>query len=197
MLHAVRLAPVHLRLLILALPVGLAVVGLGAYVLFVPHQAAQFAAAGGGPALQQPAPPPVGGLLIEVTGAVAHPGLYRLEKGQRVQDAIAAAGGFTSEADPNRLPALAARLRDGLQVKVPALTSPARSSSNSTRVAAVDLNSATADELANVPGFTAELAAACVRYRQGYGGFSTTRELVDVLGMSEADYIIARKYLHV
>jgi competence protein ComEA len=197
MLHAIRFDPTRIRLLILALPLGLAGAGAAAHFLFVPHQSPAPPAANGPAAAQQPAPPPVGGLLIEVTGAVVHPGLYRLAKGQRVQDAIAAAGGFTAQADPNRLPALAARLRDGLQVKVPAVTTPAKTSSSSTRAASVDLNAATTDELANVPGFTSELAAAAVTYRQEYGGFSSTRELVDVLGMSESDYLIARKYLHV
>ena len=39
--------------------------------------------------------------------------------------------------------------------------------------------------------------AAAVRYRQEYGGFSSTRELVTVLGMGEADYLVARRYLTV
>jgi hypothetical protein len=32
-------------------------------------------------------------------------------------------------------------------------------------------------------------------YRVNYGGFQSTRELVEVLGMSEADYLVARRYL--
>ena len=51
--------------------------------------------------------------------------------------------------------------------------------------------------LANVPGFTADLAAEAVRYRQDYGGFTNTKQLVDVLGMSQADYSVARRYLRV
>ena len=154
----------------------------------------------GAPVVQPPAQqagnlPSTGGLLVEVTGAVAHPGLYRLQKGQRVDSAIAAAGGLTTRADPARLPNMAKRLTDGMQVTVPVIGSSGSASTSGTT--AVDLNTATADELANLPGFTAELAAEAVRYRQEYGGFSSTRELVDVLNMSQADYIIARKYLRV
>jgi competence protein ComEA len=138
--------------------------------------------------------PASGGLLVSVTGAVTNPGLYRVAKGERTSAAIAAAGGLTGDADPNRLPNLAARLKDGQEVKVPTRTAPARGSSRTT---GVSLNVATADELAAVPGFTADLAAAAVRYRQDYGGFSSTRELVTVLGMGEADYLIARRYLTV
>jgi len=147
--------------------------------------------------------PPPGGLLVEVTGAVGHPGLYRVAKGERVSAAIAAAGGFTHDADPDRLPNMAARLKDGEQVKVPSLPVPGRASTatrpgggtSASRLITVSLNLASVDQLAAVPGFTPDLAAAVIQYRTEYGGFAATRELVDVLSMSEADYLRARKYL--
>src|SRR5262249_28826708 len=146
--------------------------------------AAAPAAAGNAGALL-PAP---GGLLVEVTGAVVHPGVYRVAKGERVSAAVAAAGGITAGAGPNRLPPMAARLKDGQQIKVPFLGAPLRSSgTGSTRVARVSLNGATADQLASVPGFTPDLAAAVIDYRTRFGGFTSTRELVDVLAMSQAD----------
>ena len=138
--------------------------------------------------LDLPSPP---GLLVDVAGAVAHPGLYRLPRGDRVYDAVAAAGGLTSEADPTRLPNLAGRLRDGEQVKVPF----ARGLAGGTSIPRVNLNSATLAELELVPGFTVALAEAAVDYRANFGGFQNTRELVEVLGMSEADFLIARRYL--
>jgi competence protein ComEA len=146
---------------------------------------------GAGSSLPAPA-----GLLVDVSGAVAHPGVYRVAKGERASAAIAAAGGLTPDADPDRLPNLAARLQDGAQVKVPSLTPAARSSTGTAvRAAAVSLNTATSEQLAAVPGFTPELAAAVIEYRTEYGGFASTRELVDVLLMSEADYQLARRYV--
>ena len=136
-------------------------------------------------------PPPVG-LLVEVTGAVVRPGPYRLPRGERVEAAIAAAGGITAQADPNRLPNLAARLRDGQQIRVPFVREPA-----SSVTARVNLNQATEQELLTVPGFTPDLAAAAVRQRELFGGFSSARDLVTVLGMSEADFLVARRYLTV
>jgi competence ComEA-like helix-hairpin-helix protein len=59
----------------------------------------------------------------------------------------------------------------------------------------VNLNTATLDELETIPGFTPGFAQECLDYRVNFGGFQNTRELVDILGMSEADYVIARKYL--
>lgn len=146
--------------------------------------------------------PPAGGLLVEVRGAVVHPGLYNVAKGERVSAAIAAAGGFTPDADQSRLPNMAARLKDGQQVNVPSLLTTGRSTTtrsatgtSTSRSSPVSLNLATADQLAAVPGFTPDLAATVIQYRTEYGGFTTTRELVDVLNMSESDYLRARKYL--
>ncbi len=135
--------------------------------------------------------PPPSGLLVDVVGAVANPGLYRVPRGDRVYDAIAAAGGLTADADPTRLPNLAGRLKDGEQVKVPLVSG----ASGGTVITRTSLNSATVDELALVPGFTEAFAQEVVDYRTNFGGFQSTSELVEILGMSEADFIIARRYL--
>jgi competence protein ComEA len=204
MASRIWLLPGWRRLVLLATPPVLAVGVLAAVLIFPPspqapaarvppapnHAAGTAADAGGANAAD--ALPSSGGLLVSVTGAVAHPGLYRVAKGERAFAAIAAAGGLTSEADPNRLPNLAARLKDGQEVKVPAKQAPGRGSSSTTRVS---LNAATAAELAAAPGFTPDLAAAAVRYRQDFGGFTSTRELVTVLGMGDADYQLARQHV--
>ncbi|HEY3193876.1 MAG TPA: helix-hairpin-helix domain-containing protein [Candidatus Dormibacteraeota bacterium] len=190
MRHHVRLVPGWKPVLVVALPV---VLGAGAVTgTYLYRNAAPPVVAASGAAsaanLDLPSPP---GLLVDVAGAVAHPGLYRLQRGDRVYDAVAAAGGLTGEADPTRLPNLAGRLRDGEQVKVPF----AKGVAGSTAIPRVNLNSATLAELELVPGFTVALAVAAVDYRTNFGGFENTRELVEILGMSEADFLIARRYL--
>ena len=146
-----------------------------------------------------PSPPPADltlqvpeqpGLLIDVSGAVENPGLYRLPRGDRVYDAIAAAGGLSTDADMSKLPNLAGRLTDGMQVKV-----AFKKTASGTTSVRVNLNQATLEELETVPGFSVAFARECYDYRVNYGGFQSTRELVDVLGMSEADYLVARHYL--
>src|ERR1700730_18265894 len=155
MRNHLQLAPGWKRLLAVALPV---LVGVGAVVgahLYVSAGSAALpvvAGAGGAPApanpsLDMPAP---AGLLVDVIGAVAQPGLYRMKRGDRVYDAIAAAGGLTTGADAARLPNLAGRLKDGEQVKVPF----AKGASGSTVTARTNLNTATLEELSVVPGFT-------------------------------------------
>src|ERR1700730_1276047 len=138
--------------------------------------------------LDVPAP---AGLLVHVVGAVEHPGLYRMKRGDRVYDAIAASGGLSVEADITRLPNPAGRLKDGVEVKVAFATG----SSGATVVTRVNLNTATLEELEVVPGFTSAFAQEVIDYRTNFGGFQNTRELVDILGMSEAEYVVARRYL--
>jgi competence protein ComEA len=136
-------------------------------------------------------PPPPPGILVHVSGAVTRPGLYRMHRGDRAQSALAAAGGLTVDADPNRLPDLATVLRDGQQIKVPSRSG----GPGGTRSAKLSLNQATADQLGAIPGFTPELVTAALDYRSAYGGFRSTRELVTQVGMSQAGYAQARRFL--
>jgi len=179
-------------LLALAVPILLGIGAVAAAYLYTsatthpsPVTAATAAAAGN---VDVPAP---AGLLVHVVGAVEHPGLYRMNRGDRVYDAIASAGGLSVEADITRLPNLAGRLKDGEQVKVPF----AKGSAGTTVIVRTNLNTSTLEELEVVPGFTSAFAQDVIDYRTNFGGFQNTRELVDILGMSEADYVVARRYL--
>ena len=108
-----------------------------------------------------------GALVVEVSGAVAHPGVFRLPAGSRVGDVVAAAGGYGPRVDTGRAGAdlnLAATLNDGDRVHVPSRDeSPAPTIGGSALRGAgaggtggdpvlVDLNSATADALDALPG---------------------------------------------
>jgi competence protein ComEA len=194
MRNHLQLTPGWKRLVALSLPL---LVGVGAVVgahlsLSAGSPAAAAAAAApvapANPSLDVPA---AAGLLVDVIGAVGQPGLYRMKRGDRVYDAIAAAGGLTTDADPTKLPNLAGRLKDGEQIKVPF----AKGAPGGTVISRTNLNFATLEELAVVPGFSEAFAQEVIDYRTNFGGFQSTRELVTVLGMSEADYVVARRYL--
>src|SRR3984893_6269138 len=151
MASRIWLLPGWWRLMLLALPLVIAAGVLAAGLAFPPSPQAAPARAppaptgGAGDPAVADALPASGGLLVSVTGAVANPGLYRLAKGERTSAAIAAAGGMTADAAPNRMPTRAARLKDGQEIKVPARTGAARAAParGSTRSAAVSLNAAT------------------------------------------------------
>ena len=129
-------------------------------------------------------------VVIDVAGAVRHAGLYRLRSGSRVDDAIAAAGGPTAKAQLDSVN-LAAPVADGEQIVVPArgvagvaaASAPAAGSSPS---APLDLNSATLDELENLPGIGPVTAQKILDYRQAHGAFHAVAELEGVPGIGPA-----------
>lgn len=136
------------------------------------------------------APGPAATLLVFVSGAVAHPGLYELATGARIADAIADAGGILPSADPGRLPNLSALLHDGHQVNVPfAKGSSARTS------ARIDVNSAGVTELEAVPGITPDLAQAIVDTRTQWGPFANLADLRTALGLDTATASLIGKHL--
>src|SRR5260221_6023561 len=115
-----RFVPGWKGMLALGLPVLMAVGAVvGAYLYSLSASASAAEARPPGPVAPGLELPPPSGLLVDVVGAVVRPGLYRLPRGDRVYDAIAAAGGLTGFADSTRLPSLAGRLKDGEQIKVP------------------------------------------------------------------------------
>ena len=128
-------------------------------------------------------------LVVDVAGAVRRPGLYRLRAGSRVDDAIASAGGATAKAQLGAVN-LAAPIADGEQIVVPgrgvaaaAVGSPDAGSSPS---APLDLNSATLEQLENLPGIGPVTAQKILDYRQQHGAFHSVAELQGVPGIGPA-----------
>lgn len=184
----VTFAPGGVRVLAFAVPLLLALGMAGAAYVYA--SGAGGTAAPAAPVVADVGAPAPSGLLVDVIGAVNHPGLYRMRRGDRVYEAIAAAGGLLADADPTRLPDMAGRLKDGEQVKVPFARS-----TGATVITRTNLNTATLEELEVVPGFSAGFAEEVIDYRTNFGGFQNIRELVEILGMSEADFVIARRYV--
>ncbi|MBO0701604.1 MAG: ComEA family DNA-binding protein [Candidatus Dormibacteraeota bacterium] len=178
----------HRRLLaLLSVPAALAVATLAGVWWFLPQPATRTSTANQLPALAAPSP----GFEVQVSGAVLHPGIYFLPPGSRGWTAVQMAGGLAPNANPNQLPNLAQKLKDGSVIKVPALTSRASVPASEK----VNLNAATAGQLAAVPGFTSQFAQAVVQYREQSGGFTSLTQLRSVLGMDPAAFAEAKPYL--
>jgi competence protein ComEA len=136
-------------------------------------------------------------LRVYVTGAVAHPDVYRLPPGSIVKDALQAAGGASGEADLARVN-LAQELRDQQQVVVPragepdvappAESAPQSRSGEIPLTAKVNINTATADELDTLPGVCAVTARRILDYRAAHGPFKSIEDIQQVTGIGDATY---------
>ncbi len=134
---------------------------------------------------------------VQVSGAVMSPGVYAMNDGDRVMDAIAAAGGVDPGADLSRIN-LALRVQDEAHYHVPFVgetppPSPAGASSTSPVVgrpesssianSLIDLNTATAQELESLPGIGPITAGKIVAHREVSGPFAAVDDVQDVPGI--------------
>ena len=161
--------------------------------------AATGAAASTGATASQP-------VFVHVAGAVASPGVVQLPGGSRVVDAVSAAGGLRPDADPERVN-LAAPLLDGSRIVVPAVGQPlpnematvpppgdaavpgaggGAAGGAATTSAPLDLNTATLDQLDELPGVGPSTAQAILDHRQSNGRFTSVDSLLDVRGIGDA-----------
>ncbi|MDG3132227.1 helix-hairpin-helix domain-containing protein [Streptococcus suis] len=144
-------------------------------------------------------------LVVDVKGAVVNPGLYTLSVGSRLNDAVEAAGGFTSHADPKSVN-LAQKLTDeavvyvasqGEDISVVSHQNTNASSSLADSSGKVNLNTATEAELQTISGIGAKRAADIVAYRQENGLFKTVDELNNVSGIGAKTMETLRAYVTV
>jgi competence protein ComEA len=128
-------------------------------------------------------------MVVHVVGAVRRPGLYRLADGARIADAVRRAGGATRRADLS-LVNLAAPVADGSQVVVPRRASPAASGSEEADASGpagpIHLNTATVEQLDELPGVGPVTAQKIVDYREQHGAFSSVDDLDAIPGIGPA-----------
>ena len=160
---------------------------------------------------------------VQVSGAVLEPGIYDVPASCRVEEAIAAAGGMTENADSERVN-LVRKVRDGMQIRVPVQKAARTSStqrksaqatagysasttkkSSSTRAGAeknnsavqiVRINSASVSELQQLPGIGPALAQRIVKTRNS-GRFTSADDLLRVPGIGKAKLAKLRDYVEV
>ncbi len=127
-------------------------------------------------------------IRVHVAGAVLSPGVYELHEGDRVADAIDAAGGPADDADAEEIN-LARRVRDEEQLIVPR---QAGKESATTAVLTpgvkVNINTAPASVLDALPGIGEAYAGRIVDSRRVDGAFRSTQELVERKVIPRATY---------
>jgi competence protein ComEA len=140
-----------------------------------PGAAAKFSLGAGGP-----------DVVVDVTGAVRRPGVYRLPAGARVADAVERAGGAAGDARLEGIN-LAARLADGQQVLVPGDSVQTASATGAAgEEGPISLGSATVEDLEAIDGIGPVTAGDIVEYRDRHGGLASVDQLDEVPGIGPA-----------
>ena len=130
-------------------------------------------------------------IFVDIKGEVKKPGVYQMKAGDRVKDAIDAAGGLTAEADSQKVN-LAQRVEDQMVIVVPkigeegdAAIPAGATSKEATKEGKVNINTATVEELKTLKGVGEKKAEAIIEYRKKNGSFKTKEDLMKVRGIGK------------
>ena len=129
-------------------------------------------------------------IFVDIKGAVKKPGVYQMKAGDRVKDAIDAAGGLTAEADSQKVN-LAQRVEDQMVIVVPKVGEEAEAipagvtSKETSKEGKVNINTATVEELKTLKGVGEKKAEAIIEYRKKNGSFKTKEDLMKVRGIGK------------
>ena len=129
-------------------------------------------------------------IFVDIKGAVKNPGVYQMKVGDRVKDALDAAGGLTAEADSQKVN-LAQRVEDQMVIVVPKVGEEAEAipagatSKEVAKEGKVNINTATVEELKTLKGVGEKKAEAIIEYRKKNGSFKTKEDLMKVRGIGK------------
>ena len=129
-------------------------------------------------------------IFVDIKGTVKNPGVYQMKVGDRVKDALDAAGGLTAEADSQKVN-LAKRLEDQMVIVVPKVGEEAEeipageTRKEATKEGKVNINTATVEELKTLKGVGEKKAEAIIEYRKKNGSFQTKEDLMKVRGIGK------------
>ena len=141
-------------------------------------------------------------VIIHLTGAVNHPGVYQLKSTDRIVDAVKIAGGETEEANLDLIN-LAALLKDGQKIIIPYKiynengeetnesinnNVEIRYSSSSSLSGKININTADSLLLQSLPGIGPVLSERIIEHRNQNGLFGVIDDIKNVSGIAEKKF---------
>lgn len=129
-------------------------------------------------------------IKIHIIGEVINPGMYELDEGARIYDAVRIAGGTTDVSDINKIN-LAYELSDGEKIYIPSIFDEeneytlSNEEKNSNKI---NINKATSEDLQTISGIGPSLASKIIAYREENGKFNSIEELKNVSGIGDKKY---------
>lgn len=135
-------------------------------------------------------------VMVDVSGEVINPGVYELDNGSRINDALVAAGGLSAKADRDWVEKnlnKAEKVIDGQKIYILKVGEVLGESSRgvlqnvstNTETKIVRINTATIDQLDILSGIGPAMAQRIIDYRETNGGFKNVEELKLVSGIGD------------
>ncbi|MFH1561556.1 MAG: helix-hairpin-helix domain-containing protein [Patescibacteria group bacterium] len=132
-------------------------------------------------------------IVVDLSGQLVNPGVYHLQSGSRVMDAVDLAGGFSKQIDQNWVDKnlnLARKLTDGEKIYFPKIGEITQTEAlavgsvkGTTSSGLVNINSANQSQLETLTGIGPSFANRIIEYRQSNGGFKSIEEIMAVSGI--------------
>lgn len=138
-------------------------------------------------------------ICVYVCGNVKAPGIYYLDEGSRLFEAIDKAGGLNEEASDEALN-LAENISDGMRIYVPStdeVNADINIGFSDTSEKQININTASADELKSLSGIGDTRAEAIIQYREKEGAFKTIEDLMNVSGIGKASFDKLKDHIRV
>lgn len=126
-------------------------------------------------------------LYVYVCGAVSEEGVYKLNAGDRVVDAIQLAGGFSEDACTNAIN-LSEKLSDEQRIYIPTIDEMQQVLEIKEDDGCVNINTADEEKLTELTGIGQTRAKAIIEYRESHGGFNEIEEIMNVSGIGQASF---------
>ena len=139
-------------------------------------------------------------ICVHITGYVVNPGVYHIAEGARIYEIVQLAGGFLPEADESYLN-LASVVFDGQKLQVlskeEAVTAKTfvSQTENETTSKLININTASKEELMQLPGIGESRALSIIAYREKNGGFNGIKDIMKISGIKEAAFEKIKDYI--
>ncbi|MBQ3407687.1 MAG: helix-hairpin-helix domain-containing protein [Clostridia bacterium] len=138
-------------------------------------------------------------IIVHVAGEVNNPGLVEMKEGSRIKDVVEKAGGFTNEADIDKVN-LAYEVQDEQKIVIPNINDQSddvsiidentdfiKSDSNNKK-GKININTATQSELESLTGIGPSMASKIIEYRKENGKFKSVEDIKNVSGIGSTKY---------
>lgn len=147
-------------------------------------------------------------IYVYICGAVKSPGVYTLSEGSRICDLFEIAGGLTEDAATDYWNQ-ARILVDGEMIYVPTMEeakeqqwsgidssrNPAEATGTDNNSGKININTASKEQLMEIPGIGEAKAKAIINYRETNGGFSSIEEVMNIEGVKEGVFSKMKEYI--